>query len=100
MTNVTDVRKIAIAGMIGIDPRKSCTGRTIGLDLRMTVTGIERTIIAQPMTTTDTTMIGMTIMNQGINGTTDDPCFIIAVLSPREAIDDPGTTVAETLCTR
>ena len=61
--NAIDSRKIAIARIIGTGPRRRVTSQTIGLNL-MTI-GTD--IIAQPVTTTNTTMIGTTILNQGIN---------------------------------
>ena len=79
------------------DPGKTVTGRTTGVDLRMTVTDIEKIDFNQQMTTTDTLTIGTITTNQDIHDTVDGLPITIAALVPREIIDDPTIIDATTL---
>ena len=79
------------------DPRKTVIGRTIGVDLRMTATDIEKIVIDQPMTTTNTITTGTITTNRDIHDTIGDLPITIATLVPREIINDPRIIDVATL---
>ena len=79
------------------DPRKIVIGRTTSVDLRMTVTDIEKIDFDQPMTTTNTITTGRITTNQDIHDMINDLPITIAALGPLEIIDDPRIIDATTV---